>query len=97
MGLGDFLAGPVDLALALEELAVALLEHVGALVELLVALEQASLERGQLVAAGTRLVLGLALHPELLVLRLEDQLLLAGACLGLDPACFGLGGLHRLR
>ena len=86
VGLRDLLAGTVDLALALEQLAVALLEHVGALIELLVALEEAPLEGGQLVAAGSGLVLGFALHAELLVLRLEDQLLLAGAGLGLDAS-----------
>ena len=79
------------------ELAVALLEHVRALVELLVALEQAALQAGQLVAPGAGLVLGLALEAQLLVLRLEDELLLAGARLGLDAAGFGLRGLHRLR
>ena len=41
----ELLAGLVELALAVEELAVALLEHVRALVELLVALEEAALER----------------------------------------------------
>ena len=64
------------------ELAVLLLEHVGALVELLVALEEAALEGGQLAASGAGLVLGLAAEPELLVLGLEDQLLLAGASVG---------------
>ena len=96
VGAGEVLAGLVELALAVEELAIALLEHVGALVELLVAGEQAALEAGQLGAPGAGLFLGLALHAELLVLRLEDQLLLAGAGLGLDPARFGGGGLHRL-
>ncbi len=97
VGGGQVLAGLVELALAVEELAIALLEHVGALVELLVAGEQAALERRELVALGPRLVLGLALHPELLVLRLEDELLLAGAGLGLDAPGLGLGRLHRLR
>ena len=97
LGAGEVLAGLVELALALEELAVALLEHVGALVELLVALQQASLEAGELGALGAGLVLGLALHAQLLVLRLEDELLLAGARLGLDAAGLGCRGLHRLR
>ena len=96
VGAGEVLAGLVELALALEELAVALLEHVGPLVELLVALEEPALEAGQLGAPGAGLFLGLALHPELLVLGLEDQLLLAGAGLGLDPARFGGRRLHRL-
>ncbi len=43
--LRDVLTGAVDLAFAVEELAVPLLEHVGALIELLVPLEEASLER----------------------------------------------------
>ena len=51
----------------------------------------------ELVALRPGLVLRLALEAELLVLRLEDQLLLAGARLGLDPARLGLGRLHRLR
>ena len=97
VGLRDGLPGGLELALAVEELAVALLEHVGPLVELLVALEEPALERRELVALRPGLVLGLALEAQLLVLRLEDQLLLAGARLGLDPASLGLGRLHRLR
>ncbi len=96
LGAGEVLAGLVELALAIEELAIALLEHVGALVELLVTGEQAALEAGELVALGAGLVLGLALHAELLVLRLEDELLLARTGLGFDAARLGLGGLHRL-
>ncbi len=94
---GEVFAGLVELALAVEQLAVALLEHVRALVELLVAREEPALEAGELVALGAGLVLGLALEAELLVLRLEDELLLAGPCLGLDAARLGLGSLHRLR
>ena len=96
MGAGEVLAGLVELALAVEQLAVALLEHVGALVELLVALEEPALEAGQLGAPGAGLLLGLALHPQLLVLGLEDQLLLAGAGLGFDAARLGGRRLHRL-
>jgi len=92
----ELLPGLVELALAVEELAIALLEHVCPLVELLVAGEEAALERGQLAAPRSGLFLGLALHPELLVLRLEDQFLLASARLGFDPARFGGGSLHRL-
>ena len=58
--------------------------------------EEAALEAGQLGAPGAGLFLGLALHAQLLVLGLEDQFLLAGARLGLDPARFGRRGLHRL-
>ena len=96
VGLRQVLAGLVEVAIALQELAVALLEHVGALVELLVAGEQAPLQRRELVALRPGLVLRLALQTQLLVLRLEDQLLLTGSCLGLDPARLGLGRLHRL-
>ena len=45
---GEVLAGLVELALAVEELAIALLEHVAALVELFVALEEAAFEAGEL-------------------------------------------------
>ena len=61
-----------------------------ALVELLVALDEAPLLRGQLAAACPGLFLGFATEAELLVLGLEDQLLLAGASFGLDAACLGL-------
>ena len=60
LGSGKVLAGLVELALAVEELAIALLDHVGSLVQLLVALEQAAFEAGELVALGAGLVLGLA-------------------------------------
>jgi hypothetical protein len=97
VGFREGLLRDVELALSLEKLPIALLEHVGALVELFVPLEEPPLERRELVALRPRLVLGLALEAQLFVLRLEDQLLLAGACLGLDPAPLGLGRLHRLR
>ena len=67
-----------------------------ALVELFVALEQATFEPGEFVALGARLILGLGLQAELLVLRLEDEFLLSSAGFGLDAAGFGLRGLHRL-
>ena len=94
---GQLLAGLVELALAVEELAIALLEHVGALVELFVAGQEPALEGGQLATAGPGFFLGLALHPQLLVLGLEDQFLLPGPGFGLDAAGLGRGGLHRLR
>ena len=94
---GEVLLGLVELALAVDQLAIALLEDLGALVQLLVAGGQAPFLGGQLVASRPGLVLGLALEAELLVLGLEDELLLAGSSLGLDSAGFGLGGLHRLR
>ena len=96
-GPGEILARTIDLALALEQLAGTLLEHVGALVELFVPLEETPFERGELAAACPCLVLGLALEAQLLVLGFEDQFLLAGPCLGFDAAAFGRCGLHRLR
>ena len=97
VGPGELLAGTIDLALALEQLAGTVLEHVGALVELFVTLEQPPFERGKLAASCSCLFLGLALEAQLLVLGFEDQFLLAGARLGLDAAAFGRCGLHRLR
>ena len=96
VGAGEVLLGLVQLALAVDELAIALLEDLGALIELLVADGQATFLGGQLVAPCPGLVLSLALHPQLLVLGLEDEFLLASARLGLDTARFGLGSLHRL-
>ena len=55
---------------------------VAALVELLVALKQAALEVGQLLALGSGLLVGLARQLDLLVLGLKDQVLLLGAGLG---------------
>ena len=75
---GKFLAGLVELALAVDELAVALLDHVGALVDLLVALEEPPLEVAQLTALRAGLFLGFPLKAQLLVLGLEDQVLLLG-------------------
>ena len=93
---GEVLAGLVEIALPLEELAIALLEHLAALVELLVALGQAPLLRGQLVRAARVPRPRPHAEPELLVLGLEDQLLLAGPRFCLDPAGLGLRGLHAL-
>ena len=58
--------------------------------------EEPALEAGELGSPGAGLLLRLALHAELLVLGLEDQLLLAGSGLGLDAARLGRGRLHRL-
>ena len=73
---GELIARLVELALAFHELAVALLEHVRALVDLLVALEQPALQGRELRALGACLVFGLTLQAELLVLGVEDQVLL---------------------
>ena len=89
--------GLIDLALARDQLPVALLEHVAALVELLIALQQAAFEAAHLLALGARLVFGLARQADLLVLGLEDQLLLLRACLGQDPARLVLRSADRLR
>ncbi len=97
------LAGPTQLlALGLQlllldqQLPVALLEHVRALVELLVALEQSVLEVAQIGALGATLVLQLPLHPDLFLLGLEDEILLLGTCLRDDATGLVLGGLDGL-
>ena len=61
MELGQLLAAPLNVTLTLDELAVALLEQVRPLVELLVTLEESPLESGQLGALGPGLLLGLSL------------------------------------
>lgn len=76
----------------LEELPLAFLEEVGALVELGVAGEEAPLEGGELGPLRPGLLFGLLGEPELGVLRFEDEVLLAFAGLGDDPLRFGLGG-----
>ena len=88
----QLLAALVQLDLLLEELAVTLLEHVGALVELLVAGMQPALVVGELGAPLPGVVLGLALQADLLFLGLEDQVLLLGSRVGDDP-----GGLLGCR
>ena len=87
----------VELLLAEEQLAVALLEHVRALVELLVPLQEAPLEVGQLVALGAALLVQLAMEADLLLLGLEDELLLLGPRLGHDALGLLGGGLDGLR
>ena len=96
MGAGEVFAGLVELTLPFQQLAIALLEHVGPLVELLVTLEEPALEAGQLRPPSPGLLFGLALHPQLLVLGLEDELLLARAGLGFDPTRLGGSRLHGL-
>ncbi len=86
----------LEVALAVGDLAALLLEHVGALVHLLVAREQAPFEVLELGPLRARLVLGLAAQAQLLVLRLEDHVLLLGPSLGDDPGGLVLGGLHGL-
>ena len=96
LGPRQLLARLVELPLALHELPVALLEHVGALVDLLVALEEPPLEGGEVCALAASLLLHLALEPELLVLRLEDQVLLLGPGSLDDERSLLLGVLDRL-
>ena len=97
MGAGNILPGVLDLSLALDQLAVLLLEHVGPLVELLVALEQPPFEVAQLRAFGACFFVGFALQPELLILGLQDDALLLLPGFGDDAAGLRLGSLDRLR
>ena len=76
---GKLLARLVKFAFALDELAIALLDHVGALVDLLVALEEAALEVVELTPLRASFVLSFTLQAQLLVLGLEDQVLLLGS------------------
>src|SRR5262249_1609995 len=92
----EVLALALDVQLALEELPVALLEHVRALVELLIAGDEAALLAGELVAARAGLVLRLALEADLLLLRLEDQVLLLGSRIRDDAPGLLLRDLDRL-
>ena len=97
VGSGNFFTGVLDLALTIEQLAVLLLEHVGALVELLIALEEPALEVAELRALAAGVIFGFALEPELFILGLEDDafLLFAGLCD--DASRLLLGSLDRLR
>ena len=92
----ELLALVLEVALAVVDLAALLLEHVRALVQLLVAREEAPLQVLQLRALGARLVLGLALQAQLLVLGLEDHVLLLRPGLGDDARGLVLGGLDAL-
>ena len=91
--------GPLrlELLLADEQLAVALLEHVRALVELLVTGQEAPLEGGQVVALDATLLVELTMEADLLLLGLEDELLLLGARLGHDALGLLVGSLDGLR
>jgi hypothetical protein len=91
LSLGELLTSRFQLPFAVQKLAIALFEHVGSQIELLVASQQATLKGGQFGAFGAGFVLGLALEPQLLVLGLEYQLFLLGASLRDDPAGFVLG------
>ena len=58
--LGEVFLRLLELPLAFQELAVAGLDHLGALVELLIALDEATFLRGQFATARSGLFLGLA-------------------------------------
>jgi hypothetical protein len=92
----EFLSGLVEFTLTVQELAIALLEHVCSLIELLITLEQATLQAREFIPPCARLFLGIALHLQLLVLCLEDEFLLTGTSLSLDAARLGGRRLHRL-
>ena len=92
----QLLAALVELDLLLEELAVPLLEHVGALVELLVAGMEAPLQVGELSAPRAGVLLGLALEADLLLLGLEDQVLLLGPGIRDDASGLLVGNLELL-
>ena len=86
----------LELLLALEQLAAALFQHVRALVQLLVALQEAALEVGHVVPLGATFLIELAMEADLLFLGLEDELLLLGPRLGHDALGLlgrGLDGL----
>ena len=95
-GSDELLADAVEVALLVQQLAIALLEHVRALVQLLVAGQEPALQGAELGALRARLLLRLALEAQLLILGLEDQVLLLGARLGQDAAGLLLGPPDRL-
>ena len=86
----------VELPLALDELAVLLFQVVGALVELLVAGEEAPFQVAHLLALRADFVLGLAEKTDLLLLGLDDELLLAGRSLRREPVGILARLLHGL-
>ena len=94
--LGELLAGNLVLAFAIQQLAVALLEHVRPEIELLVSGQQTAFESGKLGPLGASLVLGFALQAHLLVFGFENQFLLLGARLGDDSIVLVLGALDGL-
>ena len=92
----ELVATPVELDLLLEQLPIALFEHVRPLVELLVPGVQPALEVGELAAPLAGVILGLALEADLLFLGLEDQVLLLGPRIRDDAGGLLGGGLDRL-
>ena len=96
LGSGELLAAYLELALPIEQLAVALLEHVGAHVELLIASQEAALQNRQFGSFGAGLVFCLALQPQLLVFGCKDQFLLLCSRFGDDPSGLLLSRLDGL-
>ena len=84
LGGGELRALRSELLLPDEQLAIPLLEHVRALVELFIARQQTPLQVGQIVAPGAAFLVQLPMQANLLLLRLEDELLLLGTRLGHD-------------
>ena len=87
---------PVEFLVAYQQLAIAFLEHVRALVELLIAVEQSPFEVLKIDALGATILVDLSLDPDLVLLCLEDEILLLGAGFGDDAVGLLLGGLDAL-
>jgi hypothetical protein len=96
VGAGQFLSGGFEFALSVQKLAVALLEHVGAHVQLFVTGQEAAFKAAEFGALGAGFVFGLALQAQLLVFGGKDQFLLLGACLGNDAGGLLLRALDCL-
>ena len=91
-----FLPLGLELLLLDQQLPIAFLEHVRALIELLVTLQQPMFQVAKVGALGATLFLQLALEPDLLLLGLQDEVLLLGARLRDDAAGLVLGSLDGL-
>ena len=87
---------PLEVQFPLQQLPIALFEHVGPLVELLVPGGQTPLDGGQLAPARPSFLLGFPEQADLVFLGLEDEVLLLGSSVGDDPSGFFLGDLDRL-
>ena len=86
----------VEFLLTHEQLAITFLKHVGAMVKLLVALQQAALEVLKVDTLGATFLVELALDLDLLLLGLEDEFLLLGSRFGHDALGLVVGGLDGL-
>ena len=92
----EFLPLALEFLLLDQQLSVALLQHVRALIELLVPLQQPTLQVAEVGPLGAAFLLQLPLEADLFLLRLEDEVLLLGARLRNDAACLVLRGLDGL-